>query len=113
MPKVRKISSFSLAQADLKRLGPYFYILYIRVRPSYGPDIRAGLLLQDVGRIEHVIFYLLEKNYVSTCETYFFLEVTQKEVEPLHISYTIVVRGDVVFRFLAIGLHHFPSLWCG
>jgi hypothetical protein len=39
--------------------------------------------------------------------------VTQKEVEPLHISYTIEVRGDVVFRFLAIGLNHFPTVWGG
>ena len=36
--------------------------------------------------------------------------MTQKEVEPRHISYTIIVRGDVVFRFLDIGLNHFPSL---
>ena len=42
-----------------------------------------------------------------------FFHSIQKEVEPLHISYTILVRGDVVFRFLAIGLNHFPSLWCG
>ena len=39
--------------------------------------------------------------------------MTQKEVEPLHLPYTITVGGDVVFRFLGIGLNHFPSLWCG
>jgi len=39
---------FFLAQADLRRLGPYLYIIYTLVRPNYGPNIRARLLLLGV-----------------------------------------------------------------
>ena len=91
MSKNEKIQVFFLAQADLRRLGPYFYIIYILVRPNYGPDIRARFLLLGVIEWKKWIFDFLEKNYVSERETYFFLELTQKEVEPPHISSTITL----------------------
>ena len=84
----KKNQFFLISQADLRRLGPYLYIICMLVRPNYGPDIRARLLLLGVIEWKKWIFDFLEKNYVSERETYFSSEVTQKEVEP-HIFYTI------------------------
>jgi hypothetical protein len=39
---------FLIAQADLRRPGPYLYIIYILVKPNYSPDIRPRLLLLGV-----------------------------------------------------------------
>ena len=44
----KKIQVFLIAQADVRQPGPYLYIIYMLVRPDYGPDIRARLLLLGV-----------------------------------------------------------------
>ena len=44
----KKIKFFLIAQVDLRRPGPYLYIIYMLVRPNYGPDIRARFLLLGV-----------------------------------------------------------------
>ena len=56
--KVKKNEVFLIAQADLRRLGSYLYIIYILVKPNYGPDIRTRLSLLGViyGKSEFFTF---------------------------------------------------------